>query len=168
MKIKIDPVGIVSFVLFYCAVFLLTQDARGATATTVPGKAVTISVVADGTAPFSYQWVKDGTDILNATANPLLIPIVSSADSGVYTVKVSNAAGSTVSDGAILTVIPTGTITLSINITGASMPMGYIETYQWLKEGKTVLGGTSSYTFTDLTPHKYQVIITWYKLSPIK
>lgn len=166
MKIKPEVVG--TFVLFYVFVSWLTRELRGAEVTTTPGKSVTISVTADGTTPFTYQWVKDGTNVPGATSNPFVLPAVSASDSGTYMVLVSNSAGSTTSDPAVLSVIPTGTITVSLNVAGASMPMGYIETYQWLKEGKTILGGTNTYTFTDLTPHKYQVIITWYKLSPLK
>lgn len=77
-----------------------------ADATVAQGKKVTISVTYDGgTPPVTFQWFKDGAPILGATAQTLVLYPITPANGGVYTVTVSNAAGSTTSDNATLVVI---------------------------------------------------------------
>lgn len=70
------------------------------------GQQVTFSVtVATGTPPLSYQWMKNGTPIPNATLNPFVLTANAQVvDSGSYTVQVSNSAGFTVSNNCVLTV----------------------------------------------------------------
>jgi glucose/arabinose dehydrogenase len=84
--------------------------------TVAEGESATFNVSALGTTPFSYQWQKDGADILNATASSLRIDAVTSQDEGDYTVIVANSVGSTTSNSASLTVImnaaPVAEITL--------------------------------------------------------
>lgn len=58
----------------------------------------------DGSTPQTFQWAKDGNDIPGATAKTLTISAVSLADVGTYTLTVSNAAGKTVSNAAVLIV----------------------------------------------------------------
>jgi hypothetical protein len=74
-----------------------------ASANVALGQAAAFSVSANGTAPLSYQWRKDGVDIAGATAASLSIPSVASVDFGIYDVVVANVAGTTISDGASLT-----------------------------------------------------------------
>jgi hypothetical protein len=75
-----------------------------ASQTVLAGTNANFSVVAAGTAPLAYQWLRGGTNIDSAT-NSTFTPLVSSlADAGSYTVRVSNAAGSVVSAAAVLTV----------------------------------------------------------------
>jgi len=80
---------------------LLTQPTD---LTVLAGTDVTLSVVADGSEPFSYQWQKDGNDIPNASADELMLTSVTSGDAGVYSVLVSNSEGQVISDPAELTV----------------------------------------------------------------
>ncbi len=68
------------------------------------GAAVTFSVVATGDAPLSYQWRKDNNAIAGATGSTYTIPALTAADSGTYSVVVSNSAGTVTSSGATLTV----------------------------------------------------------------
>ncbi len=70
--------------------------------TVVQGDNATFSVTATGTAPLSYQWQLNGTNILNATANSYTIIGVLPADCGNYSVVVTNLAGSTNSATAVL------------------------------------------------------------------
>mgnify|MGYP001446277121 CR=1 FL=1 len=81
------------------------------------GSPVTFSVtVASGTTPFTYQWKKNGVNIVGATAATYLIPAVAAGDAGTYTVAVSNKAGATTSDNGVftLTVAPGGaTVTIT-------------------------------------------------------
>ena len=123
-----------------------------------PGATATFSVTATGTAPFSYQWQKDGTDISGATSSSYTTPATSSADNNAaFTVVVTNSHGSATSNAAILSVnVPAGigtqpaaksvvvgdTATFSVTATGTG-PL----TYQW-KKGSTVLAGETSSTYT--------------------
>ena len=73
--------------------------------TITAGATATFSVTATGTAPFSYQWKKNGTDISGATSNTYATPAMSTGGSGVeYSVVVSNSAGTVTSSSATLTV----------------------------------------------------------------
>jgi hypothetical protein len=69
-----------------------------------PGHNVFFGVIASGTAPLTYQWLRDGTNIAAATASSFAINNVQPSDAAVYTVTVSNDAGSETSDPAVLTV----------------------------------------------------------------
>ena len=74
------------------------------------GQTATFSVVATGTAPLSYQWRRNGTAIPGATSATHHTPATRSADNGaVYSVVVSNAAGSITSGNATLTVTAAST-----------------------------------------------------------
>ena len=122
------------------------------------GETATFSVTATGTAPFSYQWKKNGTDIPNATGSSYTTPATSSANNNEsFTVVVTNIHGSATSNAAILSVnVPAGigtqpaaksvvvgdTATFSVTATGTG-PL----TYQW-KKGSTVLAGATSSTYT--------------------
>lgn len=75
------------------------------------GQQVTISVTADGTQPFTYQWMKNGTNITGATNQTLVFTSASLADSGTYTVSVSNSAGAATSSPANLQVSATTGLT---------------------------------------------------------
>jgi formylglycine-generating enzyme required for sulfatase activity len=77
-------------------------------ATVTVGDPVVFSVMATGTGPLSFQWKKGGADIANATGAVFSIPSASKADSGSYTVLVSNALGSVTSEAASLTVLKPG------------------------------------------------------------
>src|SRR5207344_778822 len=90
-------VRLLSFV-FIGATFLLTPVAHAASQTAQVGGTVTFSVSSGGSAPFTYQWRKDGVNIAGATAASYAISSAKTTDAGVYTVLVANAAGSTVSD----------------------------------------------------------------------
>ncbi|HKV24890.1 MAG TPA: hypothetical protein VJN93_09900 [Candidatus Acidoferrum sp.] len=69
------------------------------------GQTATFSVAANGTAPLSYQWQKNGVDIGGATSASYTTPVTTVADSGEqFRVNVSNAAGTAASNNATLTV----------------------------------------------------------------
>ena len=74
--------------------------------------------VATGTAPFAYQWRKDGVNISGATAASYTIAAISATDAGTYTATVTNSAGTTTSDKGIFTVtVAPGGVTVSISKT---------------------------------------------------
>jgi glucose/arabinose dehydrogenase len=84
---------------------------------TVPvGGSATFTVAASGTPPLSYQWQRNGSDIPGATSSSYTLSPVAAADNGArFRARVTNSAGSAVSNEATLTVTsnqaPTATIT---------------------------------------------------------
>lgn len=118
------------------------------------GQAATLSVSADGTQPFAYQWHKDGVAVPGATGASYAISAASAADAGAYTVVVSNAAGSTVSDAAVLSVQTVATapaivtqpvsvavtegatVSFAVEATGSPAP-----TFRWHKDGVALSDG---------------------------
>lgn len=69
------------------------------------GAPVSFTVGATGTAPLSYQWKKNGTDIAGATNTTYSIASTVVGDAGNYSVVVTNPAGSATSTTATLTVL---------------------------------------------------------------
>jgi len=133
--------------------------------TVTAGANVTFTVVATGTAPLSYQWMKGGANISGATASALSLSSVTTADTGSYTARVSNTAGSVTSAAANLTVnsvagTPTitsqpvsqtatvgATVSFTVGATGTA-PLSY----QWMKAGANISGATTSVlTLTSVT-----------------
>jgi hypothetical protein len=85
------------------------------------GEAVTFSVTANGTPPFTYQWFKDTQELPGATSATLSLNAVRTAEGGQYVVRISNAAGSIASSPAMLTVRSSRLVNLS---TRAFVPAG--------------------------------------------
>jgi pectate lyase len=121
------------------------------------GANVSFSVSAEGTAPLSYQWQKNGAALAGATSATLNLTNVQGADAGNYRVVVSNAAGSATSTTAVLSV-ETGPVAPAITsqpasqtvVTGGSAGFGVIATgtaplsYQWYKDGMPINGANAS------------------------
>ena len=61
-------------------------------------------VIAGGTAPFSYQWLKDAMPISGATNQEFVIAHAQFSDAGVYSALVSNRDNTVSSADAVLTV----------------------------------------------------------------
>ena len=70
------------------------------------GEALALSVTATGTAPLSYQWKKDGTDITGQIAHSLTKLSFNYSDEGSYTLTVSNADGNVTSSAATIKTMP--------------------------------------------------------------
>jgi hypothetical protein len=70
------------------------------------GDRVTLGVTATGTAPLSYLWSKDGTNLVTLTNASITITAVTTNDVGVYQVVVSNAVGTATSQPMQLTALP--------------------------------------------------------------
>ena len=132
--------------------------------TVTEGESATFSVTASGTAPFTYQWKKNGTDIEGVTTSSHTTDATVLGDSGaVFTVVVTNSVGSVTSSGATLTVnaappaisaqptaqtITAGqTATFSVTATGTGTL-----SYQWKKNGRDITGGSGATTNTYTTP----------------
>jgi hypothetical protein len=121
------------------------------------GTIANFSVTVTGTAPYVYQWKKDGSVLNNggnvsgATSSSLTLTSVSSSDAAIYTVVITNTAGSATSSNATLSVnsVPSitsqptsqtngsgSTATFSVAATG-SLPLSY----QWKKDGTNLNNG---------------------------
>src|SRR4029077_4149558 len=69
------------------------------------GQTASFSVAATGTAPLSYQWMKNSVAISGATSSSYTTPGTTTSDNGAqFTVVVSNTAGTVTSSAATLTV----------------------------------------------------------------
>jgi pectate lyase len=74
------------------------------------GQDATFTVVAGGSAPFTYQWyLNTNTPIANATNAFLTLASAQATNAGIYAVIVSNSAGSVSSAYALLTVTAANT-----------------------------------------------------------
>jgi len=80
---------------------IVTQPASQAV---VEGGTAAFGVVAGGTGPLTYQWAFNDTNISGATNANLVLSGVQFAQSGNYSVLVSNAVGWVASSNAVLTV----------------------------------------------------------------
>jgi PA domain-containing protein/Ig-like domain-containing protein len=77
------------------------------TAVTVrEGQTITLSVDTDGSPPFTYQWMLDGSIMVGATQSAYFIESTTESDSGRYMCTVTNSAGSATSQVFTLTVKP--------------------------------------------------------------
>lgn len=118
------------------------------------GNSATYSVVATGSAPFSYQWLKNGFAIAGATSATLKIDVAQVSDTATYTVRVTNSAGSATSGPVTLTVnsppvivaqpvaatVAGGdTVTFSVAAGGNPSPG-----FQWRKDGVDIPGAIRS------------------------
>jgi len=70
--------------------------------TAIEGDSVSFGVVATGSQPLHYQWLKDDVEITGQTGTTLTLTDVSLSDVGTYTVNVFNDAGHKLSDPATL------------------------------------------------------------------
>jgi len=88
------------------------------------GQNALLSVVATGTAPFNYQWRKNGATLtesahlIGTLSNLLTISSALTNDSGNYTVVVTNNSGSITSQVSVLTVTNITTAVLTVQIIG--------------------------------------------------
>ncbi len=121
--------------------------------TVTQGANTSFSVVANGTAPFTYQWRFNSQDLPGATSATLPLSNVQPADVGNYSVIVSNALGSTTSAGASLNVNVPATITLqpqsqrvtpgqSVGFSVEATGTGSLN-YQWRFNGVNLANATS-------------------------
>jgi len=144
--------------------------------TVTAGQTAIFTVVASGTAPLNYQWVKGTTNISGATSASYTTPATSAADnSSKFKVVVTNAVGNITSTQATLTVnSPPSITTQPVNqtvlagqtatFTVVAAGMGTL-TYQWQEGGTNISGATSASYTTPVTSSgdsgsKFQVVVT--------
>ena len=97
-------ISIYSFDATVVSVTAPTITSQPSASSVAVGSAASLSVVAGGTAPLSYQWRKDGVAISGATSSTYTIASTKNSDAGSYTVVVTNSAGSVTSNSTVLTV----------------------------------------------------------------
>jgi hypothetical protein len=128
------------------------------------GTAVELRILAEGTEPLAYQWFKNATNLLpNATAASLNFASTALADTGRYSVVVSNAYGMQ-TNSALLEVLSAPLIisqpqdrmisindsaTFSVVATGNPQP-----SYQWFYNTNNLIDGATNATlsFTNAEP----------------
>jgi len=138
-----------------------TITTQPASQTVTAGQSASFSMAVTGTAPLTYQWQKNSVAISGATSSSYTTPATATSDNGaLFTVVVSNTAGSVTSTAATLTVnaapvAPSiSTQPSSQTVTAgqaASFSMAATGTaplsYQWQKNSVAIAGATlSSYT----------------------
>jgi alpha-tubulin suppressor-like RCC1 family protein len=68
------------------------------------GANVTLNVLATGTPPLTYRWLKDGSVVSSGLSSSYSLLNLTRSNSGVYSVIVTNVAGSMTSSNAVLAV----------------------------------------------------------------
>ncbi|MBI5850625.1 MAG: immunoglobulin domain-containing protein [Planctomycetes bacterium] len=132
------------------------------------GGSGTLNAAATGTAPLSYQWRFNGTNIPNATASSLALTNIGVNQAGSYTCTVTNACGSATTAAATITVHPAGPdITtspldqaicldelVSFTVVAAGHMQGSVLEYQWFKDSLPIVGApaTATLSFTVSSP----------------
>lgn len=120
------------------------------------GDPVSLSVIAAGASPLSYQWRRNGLPVPGATRPTFELAAVQATDAGDYDVLVndgtltaaSQAARLTVSVDPVIVQPPValtgargGTVTFSVAVTNAAdLPIGY----QWQKNGAVLVRHTAA------------------------
>ncbi len=117
------------------------------------GASITLDSEATGTPPLTFQWFHDGVPVNGQILSQLTLTALKLADSGNYTVKVTNIAGSATSAPAQLTVLAPPSITTQpvdkLVAAGTTVEFSVVAsgspplTYQWLKNGTALVGSTN-------------------------
>jgi len=123
----------------------------------------TFTVSADGAAPLSYQWLRDGAEILGATDATLTLDPVTLGDEAFFAVVVTNDCGEVVSTPVALSVrtVPliitppadsaacedeAATFAVSVDAVGTVQ-------YQWRRDGEAIPGAIEAeFTLDPVTP----------------
>jgi alpha-tubulin suppressor-like RCC1 family protein len=139
------------------------------------GRTVTLTVLAAGVQPITYQWQRNGTNLVGKTGPVLVLSNIQLSDAGSYSVNAANGIGTTASAAAIITPVLLPPVIL-VQPQDATNNCGDVATltiaadgtkplsYQWWFEGTTLAGRTNAaLVFTNVTTAQdgsYSVVIT--------
>ncbi|MEP7302711.1 MAG: beta-propeller fold lactonase family protein [Caldimonas sp.] len=128
----------------------VVQSQPGNLNVSLGGNAVFAATVS-GTAPLSYQWRRNGSNLIGANAAILTLANVSGLDAGSYDLMVTNRAGSVTSEAAVLVVTQGVPVPLAPTIAASPASITVAEgnaanfavsvngtgpyTYLWMKNG---------------------------------
>jgi trimeric autotransporter adhesin len=96
----------------------------GGSASLNVGDVLSLSVVATGESPISYQWYKDGSPLSGRTSSSLTFATTSTSDSGAYTCVATNAYGSKTSGTASITVSSASPPSITSHPSGITAEVG--------------------------------------------
>ncbi len=82
---------------------IITGQPQGASI--LPGQSVTLAAGVVGTHPMGYQWLFNGAELPGATSAELIFDPAGATNTGTYSLRVTNAYGTTFSTNAVLSVI---------------------------------------------------------------
>jgi hypothetical protein len=137
-------------------------DTHPADQTVSAGQTAIFAVTASGTAPLFYQWRTNGTAIGGATGAGYTTPVTVTNDNGMlYSVVVSNVAGSVTSSNALLTVTAMAAVAAAITVQPANRTVTAGQTasfsvtasgtaplyYQW-RTNAVAIGGATNTAYT--------------------
>jgi parallel beta-helix repeat protein len=137
------------------------------------GTSRTLTGLANGSQPISYQWQLNGTNLAGKTQTSLALTNLGLADSGAYTLIASNIAGTTPSAAAQLTVfqVPTllqgltnqvvdagSTVVLGVNAVGSATLV-----YTWQFNGQPLAAAGPTLALTNVSSAQsgfYRITVT--------
>jgi photosystem II stability/assembly factor-like uncharacterized protein len=141
-----------------------TFSVQPAATPVVLGTNALLAAVANGTAPLSYQWSRDGTPLPGATGSVLALPNVQAADLGSYQLFVNGPGGTATSNIAIVSASPGPTSPTPPSVTTQPRPTtvaaGALATFrvavsgnpspacQWTRNGIVIPGAASCDSYT--------------------
>jgi hypothetical protein len=92
---------ILASLLLVATAFAQTSD----TLTVNTGQQMAFSATAEGTTPFTWQWLKNGVAIAGATNATYTVASAATTDSGTYRARATNSAGSAESNALTINVV---------------------------------------------------------------
>lgn len=125
------------------------------------GQMTTFTMTAEGTAPLSYQWYRNGVAIAGATGLSYSTMTSASDNGAVFSATVTNVAGTVTSYSATLTVdvpptitvqpvsdtVDAGSVAIFHAVATGTMPIAY----QWYRNGASIPGAVASTYTTEAT-----------------
>ena len=134
----------------------LSVTKQPASVTVQDGQSATFSAAAESRGSITVQWLKDGRDIVGATATDYTVTLAYADNGSRFSAVFRNDSnGAKVTADAIATVLPTpivfappstlvvsttvgGSVSLSNSVVSGSLP----RTHQWLRNGLEIAGAT--------------------------
>lgn len=118
-----------------------------------PGESVTFTAQAIGSLPLGYQWLKDGAPLSGATSTSLTFDSAQAANEGLYSLVVSNAAGTVTTAAARLTVGLPGVYGTGVADDGSLLEPGVIDThYRLVTSADETAPGPDAWVLNDGWP----------------